>query len=116
MRCAQTVAAWECVTKAQLRYGELCGEDSECALGRCALLSAFDGEWLPPSSPQKPDFQGAFCVVSCSADPDRCPLGDSCAQLNANKGPVCVPQGRVRQAAFAARRAIKGKKAKSSDG
>jgi hypothetical protein len=109
MRCAQTQTGWECVGKEQRRYGKLCGEDAECDSGRCVKLSALNGKWLPPTAQQAPDFGAAFCVVSCAADAESCPFGDSCVQLTV-RGAVCIPQYSVEQAAFEAHDAARAKK------
>jgi hypothetical protein len=100
MRCVDTGAGWACVKTPRQAYGTLCGEDSDCASERCALMFTQQQQWKQSPDTSAADFQAGFCVNSCSQDASSCPAADPCVALRANTSPVCIPKRQIEAAAF----------------
>jgi len=93
MQCKQVAEGWRCVANWRKRFGEECGEDTECLSERCVGLYARDGDWIEPAKAGAEDLQGGFCLQVCK-DRWDCPrASDGCVQLFPDSAnlPMCLP-------------------------
>lgn len=89
--CRRVTEGWRCVADGRVRFGDECGEDSECLSGRCMGFYARDGKRLEPADARPSDFRGGFCVQLCQSRWD-CPIeSDGCVTAAPNTFKVCAP-------------------------